>query len=217
MCSEQIRMKKQIYIYGAGGLGREVLALLRRIGSWDIKGFIDDSQTASHVRHVPVVGGMEQLKNIRDAFVVVAIGDPVLKKKIAARIPDNLVCEALIDPDARLLAPSSVKIGRGSIICAGVVITTEVQIGDHVLINLNSTVGHDCTIGSYSSIMPGSNIAGEVHLGECVLVGSGSCIRNLVRVGDESKLGMGTVVLNDVAPAQMIVGVPGRPKHLDKK
>ena len=79
-----------------------------------------------------------------------------------------------------------------------------------MLINLNTTVGHDVEIGTCSSIMTGVNVAGGVKLGEGVLLGSGCNILNGVTIGNFSKVGMGAVVIHNVEELSTVVGVPAR-------
>ncbi len=83
-------------------------------------------------------------------------------------------------------------------------------MGNHVLINLNSTIGHDVRIGDCTSIMCGVNVAGEVTIGNAVMVGSGASILNRVTVGSHSRIGMGAAVVKDVAADITVVGVPAK-------
>lgn len=57
------------------------------------------------------------------------------------------------------------EIGKGCIFCAGVMITTNVQIKDFVILNLQCTVGHDTVINDYAAFMPLVIIPGEVTVG----------------------------------------------------
>ena len=139
-----------------------------------------------------------------------AIGDPLIKRQICEHIPKEMRFPVLVHPRALMSDPSSIIVGKGTIICAGVVLTTDISISEHVLINLNTTIGHDCIIGAFSSIMPGVNVAGEVTIGTSVLLGSGSNIRNRVRIGDRCKVGMGAVVIRNVNDDDTVVGVPAK-------
>ena len=40
----------------------------------------------------------------------------------------------------------------------------DVQIGKHVIVNLDCTIGHDAIIGDYSTILPSTNISGFVRV-----------------------------------------------------
>lgn len=204
---------KPLIIYGAGGFGREVLALAGNIGGWDVLGFIDDNERAAGDRHMRVLGNFDTLSNWPTSVnVVLAIGNCKVKKDIVRRINNkNINFPVLVHPSAVLMDPETIRLGAGTIICAGCVITTNVVIGDHVLLNLNSTVGHDAVVGDFCSMMPNVNIAGEVVLGEGVYIGTAASIRNRLRVGDGSTIGMGSIVVKDVASDITVAGVPARP------
>ena len=206
-------MKTPLVIYGAGGLGREVLSLARATGKFDVIGFLDDSLPKNTlIKGVKVFGGREALESFDGKVnVVLAFGDPVLKSRIAAKIKrDNVLYPVVKHPSAILQEESTTQIGNGCILCAGSIFTNDIRIGDHVLVNLNCTVGHDSKIGNYSSLMPGVNVAGEVAIGDCVLVGSGSNILNRVSIGDNCIIGMGSVVIRDIAPTTTVAGVPAK-------
>ena len=207
-------MKKNLVIYGAGGLGREVSALLKALPEWQLTGYYDDGKTkGENIGNVPVLGGMNELLSINEETqVIIAIGNPRIKEALAIRMKTNSFIHfpVLIHPAAILQDETTIELGEGTVITAGVIITTQVQIGKHVLINLNATIGHDVEIGDCTSIMPGASIAGEVRIGNSVMIGSGSNILNGLRVADQSIIGAGAVVTKDVAEGTTVVGVPAR-------
>jgi sugar O-acyltransferase (sialic acid O-acetyltransferase NeuD family) len=206
-------MKKQLAIYGAGGLGREVLSLVRALDNWEVLGFIDDALPVNaKIDGSHVLGGFDILHTLNsDTSIVLAFGDPKVKRDILKRIGTmSLQFATIIHPSATIQDRDSIAIGEGSVIAAGVILTTGIQIGKHVLLNLNATVGHDTTIGNFSSVMPGVNIAGGVTLLDGALIGSGANIINGKTVGSYSVVGMGSVVLHDVASGSTVVGVPAK-------
>jgi sugar O-acyltransferase (sialic acid O-acetyltransferase NeuD family) len=208
-------MKKKIAIYGCGGLGREVLALLHALPEWEVIGFYDDGKTkGTKVKDRLVLGGLTDLHRVVEPLhLVLAIGNPLTKMRLAVGLNEinNINFPTLIHPNAIVEDFQSVKIGRGSIVTAGVILTTDIEIGEHVLLNLNCTVGHDVHIGDCTSIMPGVNIAGEVKIGKGVFIGSGANILNGLQVGDQSLVGAGSVVTKSVANGKTVVGIPARP------
>ena len=102
----------------------------------------------------------------------------------------------LIHPTATL--GHSVRIGPGSVICAGVRATTNISIGRHVHINLNSTVGHDTTIDDYVTVNPLVAISGGVHIGAHSVIGTNSPILQELNIGDRATVGAGACVVRDV-------------------
>jgi len=207
-------MKEKILIYGAGGLGREILSLIRASGQFEVIGFLDDSvRRGTEIRGVQVLGGEGVLHGFDGKVnVVLALGDPVAKSMRAKRLDSRyLQYPPIIHPAAVLQDPESMQLGCGCVIGAGCILTTDIHVGEHTLVNINSTIGHDTRIGRCSSIMPGVNIAGEVAVGNEVLIGSGASVINRVVIGDRATVGMGAVVIKDVAAGTTVIGVPARP------
>ncbi|MDL5051584.1 acetyltransferase [Oscillatoria amoena NRMC-F 0135] len=207
---------KPIYIYGAGGLGREIQSLLRFLPEWKLEGYYDDGKRKGESVGVSkILGGEKDLgvaENSGSIFLIIGIGSPDVKARIVSTITSNRISfPQLIHPNAVIQDPGSVKLGDGVVITAGVILTTGISTGRHVLLNLNCTVGHDVTIGDYSSIMPGANISGNVQIGKKVLIGAGSNILNGVSIGDDAIVGAGSVVVNDVKSGETVVGVPAKP------
>jgi acetyltransferase-like isoleucine patch superfamily enzyme len=105
----------------------------------------------------------------------------------------------------------SVEIGRGCIICAGSILTTDIILHDFITLNLMCTVGHDTEIEEYSSFMPSVNISGEVNVGKGVYVGTGAKIINQVDIGEGTIVGAGAVVAKSLPANCTAVGVPAKP------
>lgn len=208
--------RKELFIYGAGGLGREILSLVKTLSGWSVAGFIDDRVPAgTKVNGLEVLGGKDYLLTYNhETHLILALGDPRIKSEVAKSLENSaIIYPTLVHRAAVLQDNQLIKIGEGSIITAGCVLTTNIRIGKHVLINLNSTIGHDVHIGNYCSVMPGVNIAGEVIIGDCVLIGSGANILNRMVISEKSRVGMGAVVTKPVAPGATVVGVPAKPMN----
>jgi sugar O-acyltransferase (sialic acid O-acetyltransferase NeuD family) len=211
-------LMKKIAIFGAGGFGREVKMLIDQINEvakqWEFIGFFDDRILKGEVVNgYPVFGGGDELlKYTEQLEVVFAIGNPVIKKKVISKVAGNplLSFPTLIHPNCQI-GKDHVSIGKGTIITAGVIVTVNISIGAHVILNLSTTVGHDTKINDYCSIMPGVNISGEVELGECVYIGTGAKIINQVTIGERSIIGAGAVVSRSIGPDVTAVGIPAKP------
>lgn len=213
-----MEIMRKIAIFGAGGFGREVKMLIDQINDrsmqWDFIGFFDDGVVKGETLNgYQVLGDSQDLLVWQDTLAVVfAIGNPIIKKKVVEKITanSNLSFPKLIHPNCQI-GKDSVSIGEGAIITAGVVITVNISIGNHVILNLTTTVGHDTIIKDYCSIMPGVNISGEVQLGECVYVGTGAKIINQLAIGDRAIIGAGAVVSKSIASGVTAVGIPAKP------
>jgi len=210
-------MKKKIAIVGAGGFGREVKNLIDHINEkseeYQFIGYYDDSlENGTFVNNYPVIGNVLDLNKFEgELFVVIAVADPSSKKLIVDSIKNkNINYPILIHPSVTIAA-DFVKIGKGTIICAGNYITVNVNIGEFVILNLCCTVGHDTNIDSYSSFMPSVNISGEVIINEGVYVGTGAKIINQIEIGEYTIVGAGAVVSKSLPKKCTAVGIPAKP------
>lgn len=207
---------KKVLIVGAGGFGREVAEIFKDLNSvsreWDIIGFIDDNASlwGGKINEMPVRGGLDWLvENKKDVGCVVAIGDPESKKAIVEKLErNNITFYNAIHPS--VMKSEFITLGKDVIICAGVILTVNISIGDHVCINLNTTVGHDAIIEECCSIMPNATISGNDILGKCSYIGTGATIIHGKKIGDHSTIGAGAVVVNDIPDNVVAVGIPAK-------
>lgn len=206
---------KDLYIIGAGGFGREVAWIVERINSikptWNLKGFIDDNETlwGSEEGEYHVFGGCEYLSALEDVYAVCAVGSSNVRKKIIEKLKDTSVKFAtLVDPS--VLYSNSVKIGEGAIVCAGTIITVNVNIGDHVIVNLDCTIGHDAVIDDFVTIYPSVNVSGNVLIGECSELGTGTQIIQGKKVISNTIIGAGAIVVKDCIESGTYVGSPAK-------
>lgn len=193
------------------------MALIKDINkhdlAWNIVGFFDDGYEKGELfNDLPNLGNAEDLNEWKTPIsLAVSIGSPVIKKKVLDKTHNPLVdYPTLIHPLAWVGDSEFVEIGKGCIICAGTLITTNIKIEDFVILNLGCTVGHDTTIKKYSAVMPSVNISGEVTIGEGVYVGTGAKIINQLEIGDYTIVGAGAVVAKTLPAHCTAVGVPAR-------
>lgn len=210
-------MNKRLIIIGAGGFGREVAWLVERINknspTWNLCGFLDDNESThgSIENGYRILGGCDYLlKEQGEIWCVCAVGSAIIRKKIVKKVSKypNVKFATLIDPD--VIYSESVKIGEGSIICAGTILTVNISIGKHVILNLDCTVGHDAVLEDYVTVYPSVNISGNVTAGECVELGTGTQIIQGKRITHGSIVGAGSVVVRDIVESGTYVGCPAR-------
>lgn len=206
---------KKIAVVGAGGFGREVKMLIDQINrhssTYDFAGFYDDRAYDGAINGAPYLGNLADIERIQEpTCLAIAIGDPHTKRRVISKILNPYIeYPNLVHPSV-LMGEDAVSLGRGNIICAGVIITVNINIEDFVILNLSCTVGHDTTIQSYASFMPTVNISGEVLIGEGVYVGTGAKIINQLEIGEYTIVGAGAVVSKSLPAHCTAVGIPAK-------
>jgi sugar O-acyltransferase (sialic acid O-acetyltransferase NeuD family) len=211
-----------LVIIGAGGFGRELLDVVHAVNGSDAAtsdhrfeflGFLDDGQpdgellAALGVRHLGPVSELEDLS--RDVGYLIGIGDGATRRRL------DDYGRALGHPSPVLVHPNSsqgfdVQLGPGTVVCSHVSMTTNIRIGRHVHLNLNSTVGHDTVLGDYVTVSPLVAISGEVTVEDEVLLGTGSVVNQRLTIGRGATLGSGAAAVRDVAAGVVAVGIPAR-------
>lgn len=194
---------KDIVIIGAGGIGREVAYFIEEINeispTWNIIGFIDENIEIHNkeLNGYKVLGGLNALTELNvKPYVVVAIANCTVKKKIVERLEGKFDFATIIYPTVKV--SKYIEIGKGSIIYPGVILTVNTKIGNHVLLSGNCGIGHDTVIGDYSSVLWGSNFSGYDNVGESCFIGVGTKVVQGVKLSDEYIVDTGNIVTKDI-------------------
>ncbi|MDB5022119.1 MAG: acetyltransferase [Pedobacter sp.] len=114
----------------------------------------------------------------------------------------------VIHPNASI--GRNVSIGYNCLVMAGVVITSNASIHNHVCILPNSVIHHDVVIKNFSLIGSNVVVAGGTTIGKSCYVGSGTNIINGIQVGDCSLIGLGSNVIRNVPANAKVAGNPAR-------
>jgi len=194
-------------IIGYGGFGREVFHSLTKKEQEDIIFFVHDEWwKPGNDKVIPL-----SKFNPNEYEVVVAIGDPSDKKKVVESLPKETRFFTHIHNSATIL-DDSIEIGEGTIICAGVILTTNIKVGKHVHLNLLTTIGHDTVIGDFTTTAPGSKISGNCNIGECVYLGTNSSVKQKINICDNTIVGLNAGIVRNIDEPGVYVGVPAKKK-----
>ena len=209
-------MIQDLAIYGAGGFGREMALMVEQINaeikSWNVIGFFDDGKRVGEtVDGLQVLGGIDELNRWKTPLaVVVALADPAIRRDVVGTVENDQINFPVMIHPRSLPGSRGNKYGKGTLITAGCILTTGIELGDFVIVNLSSTIGHDAKIGNYTSVMPGCNISGGVTIGAGSLIGTGAQVLQYLNIGNDCKIGAGAVVTKSVGDHQTYVGIPAK-------
>ncbi|MGB3903589.1 MAG: acetyltransferase [Anaerolineae bacterium] len=213
-------MRRKLVILGAGGFAREVVWLVADINrttgsdSWDIVGFLEQSaeRVGQLVNGIPIIDTGKIAEHLPHIYAVAAIGIPQIKERAVIQA-ERIGCKfaTLVHPTVQM-DPDTVRIGAGSIICAGNILTVNIRIGEHVILNLDCTVGHNTVIEDYVTVSPGCHLSGYSTIRRGAYLGTGAVTIERREIGAHSTIGAGAVVIRDIPADVTAVGVPATVK-----
>ena len=220
-------MKNDIIgIYGASGFGKEVYPLVREyIVRNNLNAqvcFIDDNckELELELAGIKVITYEQFLQsNCDNKNVVIAIANSNVRETLVTKISaDNI--EQIEISSLNNVVMDDVEIGKGSLLCPFVTLTSNIKIGKSFHANIYSYVAHDCVIGDFVTFAPRVMCNGNVRIEDHAYIGTGAILKQgsldkPLIIGKGAIVGMGAVVTKNVPANTVVVGNPARP--LDKK
>jgi sugar O-acyltransferase (sialic acid O-acetyltransferase NeuD family) len=191
-------MSLNLALFGYGGHAREVAVQINK----EVTFFVDDEFANEIAKPISLFEPEKYL-------MMVAVADSKERKKIIERLPNDTKYFTFIHPTA-LIMSEDVEIGEGGFIGAYSILTTNIKIGKHFILNRGNQIGHDSIIGDYFSAMPGAVVSGNVILGEEVYMGTNSSIKEKIQVCSKVTIGSNATVVKNIITGGTYVGVPGK-------
>jgi UDP-perosamine 4-acetyltransferase len=205
---------------GAGGHAKVLIEAIRSRGQHEVVALLDLDETlhGTTVLGVPVEGNDDRLPELADEGVeagfvgVGSVGDPQRRIELFNQLKRaGLNVVGAVHPSA--VVGEDVETGRGPIIAPNASLNPGTRIGDNVIVNTGAVVEHNCRLGDHTHVAPGATIGGDVSVGDRSHIGLGAAIRQGFDVGYDAVVGAGAVVIRDVPPDTVVVGVPAEPKE----
>ena len=188
----------KLALYGYGGHAREVAA---QIGQ-EVEFYVDDEYANNISQPISTF-------NPKTHRMMVAVGDSKDRFDLVQKLPKETKFFTFIHPTA-LIMDKNIKIGEGSFIGANSILTTNIKIGKHAILNRGNQIGHDTIIGDYFSAMPGAIISGNVRIYDCVYVGTNSSVKEKIYIHSLSTIGMNGCVTKNIKQPGTYIGVPAK-------
>lgn len=208
-------MRERLLIVGAGELGREVLNWALQVPparrSWDIQGFLDEQADRLDRFELPagIVGSPDHHVILEHDRMVVAIADADQRRAMVERLAGRGArFTSIIHPKA--IIGLNNRWGVGCLICPGVVVTTNVTIGDHVILRSHAGLGHDAVVESYCTLQTHSQMAAGSRLAAGALLGARAVMMPGTVVGPGARVDLNSAVLENIPAQTRVAGVPAR-------
>lgn len=204
----------RLVIVGAGGFGREIHGWVRSSPRWlDDAGineivFVDDNIPKIPV-NAAVVSKLETYFPKTDDSVICAVGSPEVRRKIVQVLRGRGAHFATFVHD-RVILGDQVELNAGVVICPNALLSSNIRVGEHVHINVASSIGHDVSIGDFTTLSAACNLTGGVVVGSGAFLATATTIIPGLKIGDGAYVGAGCIVLKDVPAHTTVFGNPGR-------
>ena len=209
---------RDIAIYGAGGLGREVACVIARINrknpTWNFIGFFDDGkEIGTEVSHFgKIIGGINELNNwTKDLDIALCFGNPHTLKTAHLKITNpKIYFPNIVVPTFWVSDPETLILGQGNIITGDSLCSTNITIGNYNIFNGAVILGHDVAIGNYNAFMHATHISGSVIIGDCNLFGVASFVKQGIRIEEGITLSPLSALLTKPKNNSTYIGNPAK-------
>lgn len=200
-------------IYGAGGLGKEVLELVNQINKekqrWAEIVFIDDVNPNRKVKNHNVYSYKDVTSKYKtnELEFVIGVGEPFFRREFYNKIiSDGYNLPVLIHPDAHIPEDSVIK--SGAIVFNTSYISCNIEVGENSYIHQLTSIGHGSKIAPHCVISNHVSIAGDCKIGDATYIATGVMIKQKVSVGSDTIIGMGAGVFKDIENDVVALGTP---------
>lgn len=205
-------MTRKIGIIGFGAFTREIICNIKKpfdifVSSAYYQNIENDITNINKYYNCKVLNINNFNKNKYDALVTIA--DLKMRKLIIEELPKDTNFTTYVDKKSCIM-DKNIEIGKGSVICAGSILTTNIKLGNFCQINLNTTIGHDTIIGNFFTSAPGVNISGNCKFGDDVYLGTNASIKEKINICDNVTIGMNTGVTKNIIISGTYIGTPAK-------
>lgn len=204
-----IMTKPRLAILGASGHGK-VVAEIAELRGYEVIFFDDSFPDKKKLEHWIINGNTNQLISRSNEFnaAAVAIGNNAIRAQKLGQLKAHFPLPTLAHPASSISLYA--EVAEACVIMAGAVVNPFATIGFGAIINTNSVIEHDCSIGEYVHVCPQTSLAGGVVLKDLVWLGLGSCVIQQITIGTKTTIGAGSVVTHNIPAGNIAYGSPAK-------
>jgi len=208
---------KKIIIIGGRGNGTVIASTIedcRRHGQEiEFAGFLNDNET--EINNYPVLGGIinQDWKIFSEDYYFIYAMSNVKQAHERHRLLKDLHIPlarfvTVVHPTA--VVSDKATLGAGVVLMPMALVSPNAFIGNHSQMYAQSFIGHDSRMEEMVFVANNASIGGRVVIKDGAHIGSNCSIIERLTISEYSVIGVGSVILNDTAPYEKMVGNPAK-------
>ena len=207
---------KNIILFGGGTHVSYCIDIIEKENQYNIVGIIDSiAENGSEMFGYRVIGKQENLLDLQNKYNfnsgLITVGDNYGRKYVRdfiISLSPSFNFISAIHPS--VILSKSVKLGRGIVMMANVVVNPACIIEDFCILNTGSQLEHNSFMGEFSHLSAGSTTGGKVSIGKMSAITLGVTIVDRITIGENTVVGSGSVVLKDLPDNVLAYGNPAK-------
>lgn len=195
-------------IMGAGDFAREVYEYHKFL-KIPVCGFYDEITEKTSLRNLPIYRKISDIPKINQVYFVAGTGNPFANKKFANIIEQNnlklsepIICDSYIG--------ENVIIGNGSVVCPKSILTCDISVGKFSIINISTTIGHDCILDDFVVLSPNCSLSGHTKIKSETLLGTNVVTIPKRNICNNVVVGASSCVVKDITESGTYIGSPAK-------
>jgi len=206
---------RKLAIIGGTDLGRQIAAVAKSNGGYEVIGFFDDFQdTGTMAANGPILGRVDDVERLHRAgtfdSLLIGVGykHADFRRACFERFAPSIDFPTLVHPAAHL--EPTVSLGPGTVVGAACVFDGGVTVAQNCYFNPGCLIAHDSSVGANCFFGPRVTLAGFITVGDDCFLGVGTTIVDNITIAAGTQTGGGTLVCTDLTEPALYVGNPAR-------
>jgi sugar O-acyltransferase (sialic acid O-acetyltransferase NeuD family) len=199
----------KILLIGAGGHARSCIDVIECGNKFLIAGLVDKKGGNSNSNNgYSIIGNDDDLNMLIDDYkyahiTVGQIKTTKTRKNLFNRLKSiGFKLPVIISPNAYV--SDNANVSEGTIVMHGAIVNAGASIGANCILNSQSLVEHDVTIGDHCHISTGSVLNGNVSVGNGTFIGSGVIVFNDIKIGSNCVISAGVTLKRSIDDNELI-------------
>ena len=205
-----------VVLIGGGAQLSYSIDIIEKQNLHTIVGIIDSiKDIGTNLFNYKVLGKQEEIIKLIENYdiegCIITIGDNWSRKIVydqVSKIVPNINWPNAIHPS--VIIGDRVKLGKGLLIMAGVIINPGAGLGDFVNCFTRCSIEHDCYLGDFSSISAGVVLGGKVKVGKLSAISLNATVFDRLSIGENTVVGAASLITKDLPDNVLVYGNPGK-------